>query len=75
MSETSKSETDPVLSGLAELRGGVESRWCMCGRPLGCKRKNENLTAVVGHRSAWAQSRIRDAPMGARRVAWLAPEP
>ena len=23
---------------------GFLSRWCMCGRPLGRKRKNENLT-------------------------------
>jgi len=26
---------------------GVSRRWCMCGRPPGCKRKNENSDGQV----------------------------
>jgi hypothetical protein len=34
-------EASRFLHSLPELESAGVRRWCMCGRPLGCKRKNE----------------------------------
>jgi hypothetical protein len=46
------SERDPTVLDDPDERWDFERavsrrRWCMCGRPLGCKRENENFDGRI----------------------------